>query len=260
VAWILLALLIFAGFYALGVWVGLRRPKAALWCVLASVILIGLRILGRIYPQFEYPFFPFDWYVDVRPWWMFAPAQFAVGVGTAKMSTKGARVGVGMVALLLFVVSGQRLLLGTMLPQDEMRGLPDEHGVVRQTTDYTCGASAAATVLTKLGVPSTERQMAGPCGTNAFTGTDEFGVARGLRMRLPGRKVKVDGGSWEELKAAPMPAAVTIRYVPWIDHWVVVLEVKEGSVVVGDPVSGRRTMGKDMFLRKWRGVMVTVGK
>ncbi|MEK7467710.1 MAG: cysteine peptidase family C39 domain-containing protein [Planctomycetota bacterium] len=255
---LLLALALFAGFFALGSWVGIRRAKAAPWCVGAAVILIFLRIFWRLYPQFEYPLFPFDWYVDVRPWWVFAPAQFAVGVGAAKMSTKGARVGVGMLGLLLWVVSGQRMFLSYMLPQDEMKGLPDDKGVVRQTTDYTCGSAAAATVLTQMGVPSTEREMAGLCGTNAFTGTDEFGVAKGLRAKLPGRRVRVEGGDWEDLKKAPMPAAVTIRFVPWIDHWVVVLEVQEGGVIVGDPVGGRKAMGKDIFVRKWRGVMVTV--
>jgi len=258
--WLVLSLALFAGFFALGAWVGLRRARAAPWSVGGAVVLIFLRILWRLYPQFEYPFFPFDWYVEVRPWWVFAPAQFAVGVGAAKMSTKGARVGVAMLGLLLWVVSGQRMVLSYMLPQDEMKGTPDEKGVVRQTTDYTCGAAAAATVLTQMGVRATEREMAELCGTNAFTGTDEFGVAKGLRARLPGARVRVLGGDWEDLKRAPMPAAVTIRHVPWIDHWVVVLEVQDAAVIVGDPVGGRKVMRKEVFLRRWRGVMVTVAE
>ncbi|MCC6740438.1 MAG: hypothetical protein IT452_15445 [Planctomycetia bacterium] len=255
---LLLALPLFAAAFAGGVWVGRRRVKAAPWVVGAAAFLIFLRIFWRLYPQYEYPLFPWDWYVEVRPWWVFAAAELAIGVGAAKMSTKGARVGVGMLGLLLWVVAGQRMFLSYMLPQDEMKGIADSHGVVRQSTDYTCGAAAAATVLEQLGVRATEREMAAECGTNAFTGTDEFGVARGLRRRLPGREVRVRGGGWEELRRAPLPAAVTVRFVPWIDHWVVVLEVNEGGVVVGDPVGGRKAMGREMFLRKWRGVMVTV--
>ncbi|MCE9582185.1 MAG: hypothetical protein K8T20_06805, partial [Planctomycetes bacterium] len=122
------------------------------------------------------------------------------------------------------------------------------------------GAAAAATVVTKLGVPATEREMADICGTNAFTGTDEFGVARGLRQKLEGKGVHVEvrGGDWEALRHAVLPAAVTIRFVPWIDHWVVVLEVREEVVIVGDPVRGRKVMAKEEFLSKWRKVMVTV--
>ena len=131
----------------------------------AAIALIALRILWRLYPASEYALFSFDAYVDIRPWWVFAPAMFATGVGAAKMSTKGARIGVGMVALLLWVVSGQRMFLTYMLPPEEMKGTADNYGIVRQTTDYTCGAAAAATVLTKLGVPATEREMAHPKGT-----------------------------------------------------------------------------------------------
>ncbi len=257
---LLLALALFAGCFVLGAWVGHRRPKAAPWSVGAATLLIFLRIFWRLYPQYEYPLFPFDVYVDIRPWWVFGAALFAVGVGAAKMSTKGARVGVGMLGLLLWVVAGQRMYLSYMLPHEEMKGIADTHGVVRQTTDYTCGAAAAATVLTQMGVRATESEMSDLCGTNLFTGTDEFGVARGIRLKLPGRGVRVEGGDWEDLKRASLPAAVTIRYVPWIDHWVVVLEVQEGGVIVGDPVRGRNAMGREMFVKKWRGVMVTVEK
>lgn len=255
---LLLALALFAATFAAGAWVGVRRVKAAPWGVGIAALLILLRIFWRLYPQYEHPLFPWDWYVDVRPWWVFGPAMFALGVGAAKMSTKGARAGVAMLGVLLWVVSGQRLYLTYMLPHDEMRGIADSQGVVRQTTDYTCGAAAAATVLVQLGVPATEREMSELCGTNLFTGTDEFGVARGLRAKLPGRRIRVRGGGWEELRAAPLPAAVTVRFVPWIDHWVVVLETTEGGVVVGDPVGGRKLLGREIFLRRWRGVMVTV--
>jgi predicted double-glycine peptidase len=258
--WLLFALTLFAGFTVLGAWAGHKRPKVALGGVVAAIVLISLRIVWRLYPQWEYPLFPFDAYVEIRPWWVFAPALFAMGVGAAKMSTKSARVGVGMLALLLWVVSGQRMFLSYMLPPEQMKGQADNNGVVRQTTDYTCGAAAAATVVTQLGVAATEREMAEICGTNAFTGTDEFGVARGLRQKLEGKgvRVKVRGGDWEALRHAALPAAVTIRYVPWIDHWVVVLEVREEVVIVGDPMRGRKVMGKEEFMAKWRKVMVTV--
>lgn len=262
--WLLLALALFAASFTGGVLIGLKRPRTSIAVLAVAIVLIFLRILWRLYPHWEYRLFPFDRYVEIRVWWVFVPALLAIGVGAARMGTKRARVGVGALGALLWLAAAQRLWLSFMLPQDEMTGVADRNGVVRQTTDYTCGAAAAATVLAQLGQPRTERDMSEACGTNAFSGTDEFGVARGLRRKLgPGWTVDVRGAEWEDLKRAPLPAAVTIRYVPWIDHWVVVLEVRDGAVpvvVVGDPVNGRKTMSKEEFMGKWRKVMVTVEK
>lgn len=258
--WLLLALALFAASFAGGFLVGRKSFKGSIAGLAVAVVLIFLRILWRLYPAWEFAVFPFDAYVDVRVWWVFVPALFAIGVGAAKMSTQKARIGVGIVGGILWLAAAQRMWLTYMMPQDLMTGTADRYGVVRQTTDYTCGAAAAATVLTQLGMPTTERDMAAFCGTNALSGTDEFGVARGLQRKLAGtgKKVVIRGGDWEALRRAPLPAAVTIRYVPWIDHWVVVLEVRDTAVIVGDPVSGRKAMSKEDFLKKWRRVMVTV--
>lgn len=65
---------------------------------------------------------------------------------------------------------------------------------------------------------------------------------------------------WDGLRAAPLPAAVTIKYAQWVDHWVVVLAITESQVTVGDPIRGRESLPRQDFERKWRGVIVTAGK
>lgn len=53
-----------------------------------------------------------------------------------------------------------------------------------QTTDYTCSAAAAATILDSLGVPSSEKEMAELCLTGE--GTTWLGLYHGLSIRLQG--------------------------------------------------------------------------
>jgi hypothetical protein len=260
--WALLALILFAACFALGVWLGTRSAKAAAITAIVSIVMSALRILWRLYPQLEYPLFPFDAYVEIRPWWVFAFALAAVGVGAARMSTRRLRIAIGAFGLLLWVAAAQRLFLTVAISNDGLYGVPNRSGVCPQTTDYTCGAAAAATMLHALGVPATEKEMAGLCGTNSFTGTDEFGVARGLRKKLDegGWTVAVDGADWDSLRNGSLPAAATVRFVPWIDHWVVVLEAAPDRVTIGDPIRGRETIPKADFLKKWRSVLVRAEK
>src|SRR5690606_34010665 len=103
-------------------------------------------------------------------------------------------------------------------------GRVERNGVCQQTTDYTCGAAAAATLLHAYGVEADEQEMAERCWTNALTGTDELCVARGLRQKaLPiGRRAVVGSMSYDELVARGEPVMVTVGWSLLVDHWVVV--------------------------------------
>ena len=43
-----------------------------------------------------------------------------------------------------------------------------------------------------------------------------------------------------------------IRYAPFVDHYVALLEVRDGHVVVGDPLVGKTTLPRAEFEKKWR--------
>jgi len=257
-----IALLLFAGSFAAGALAGRRGMKTSIAVASVCTALVTLRILWRLHPRTEYAVFPWDWYVPIRAWWVFVPAQVVAGVGAVRMSTWGARVGVGVFAAALLLVAGQRLFLTLDIDQSRMEGRPDGSGVCPQTTDYTCGAAAAATVLAQIGVPTTEREMAVLCDTNAFMGTDEFGVAQGLRRKLSGtgRRVEVIEADWDDLRSLALPAAATVRFTLWVDHWVVVFGVIGEQVIVGDPTRGRQTLTRAEFERRWRRVLVTIAK
>jgi len=62
--------------------------------------------------------------------------------------------------------------------------------ICRQTTPYTCSAAASATILTALGIESTEAEMAALCLTKE--GTTWLGIYHGLSVRLRGSGLKVE--------------------------------------------------------------------
>jgi ABC-type bacteriocin/lantibiotic exporter with double-glycine peptidase domain len=99
------------------------------------------------------------------------------------------------------------------------------------------------------------------CGTTALTGTDEFGVCRGLWSKLAGTgaRVRVVRDDWDGLLRRQLPAMAVVAHSFLVDHWVVVLESGEDGVLVGDPLIAQPyRQAKDRFLRRWRGVLVEV--
>ena len=169
-----------------------------------------------------------------------------------------------MFAVGLLLVAVQRLWLTANFDPTTVTGVVSTRtGVCEQTTNYTCGAAAAATLLQHCDVPATEREMAELSWTNSLTGTDEFCVARGLRRKLvdSGREVRVEHSEWERLVLREEPCMVTIRWSFLIDHWVVVRDANEERVLVADPLSASvQRYTKAEFQDKWSGVIVSADK
>jgi hypothetical protein len=250
--WAAAALILFAASLALGVRLGKKRDpdRVALATASVCVVLLVLRAVFRFHPEIDYALLPVDAYAAVRPWWAFPFAFAALGIGTRRMSTRFSRAGVAVCAGLLLAFAASRLFATAALDPSSFRGRPGPDGLCRQSTDYSCGAAAAATLLARLGVATDEGAMAEACGTTALTGTDEFGVCRGLREKLAGtgRSARIVASDWENLRRRPLPALAVVAFTFLVDHWVVVLEADEDGVLVGDP----------KFLADWRGVLVVV--
>lgn len=260
--WLLFAvcMLLYLAAGLLGYWVGKKKSKKVVTIFAATcLVFILARSFFRYFPMVEFTLFPFDLYAVIRPWWAIPFAMAILGVGVSQMSTSFSRKGVGVFAVGLFLVCGQRLLTTALFDPSTMTGVVMRDGVCPQTTDYTCGASAAATLLAHYGIEASEREMAERCWTNSLTGTDEFCVARGLRQKLAGsgRVVRIRPATWEELAARTEPVMVTIKFQFLVDHWVVVFSASDKRVIVGDPLAGKQGYSKTQFLEKWRGVMVT---
>jgi predicted double-glycine peptidase len=261
-SWLAAILITLAGAacYALGLWLGKRPGRVPAIAAAVCLLFLLLRAFLRYYPAIGYPLLAFDAYAGFHGWWMFSFAFCILGIGTRKMSTRFARGGIAVLAGLLFLFVGSRLIASAAMDYATFTGVAREDGVCRQTTGYSCGAAAAATLLAQLGAPATEREMAERCGAGALTGTDEFAVCRGLRQKLAGtgRHVRLIHADGESLRRAPLPALATVKFSFLVDHWVAVLEIRDDVVVVGDPLRGRVSMPRREFLGRWRGVLVTV--
>jgi hypothetical protein len=144
-------------------------------------------------------------------------------------------------------------------------------GVCRQTSEESCSAAAAATLLHTYGIAADERQMARLCLTSE-RGTLAAGVWRGLRIvggphRLGPRTFH---GSVEDLRAAGGPVLINVglrrgqsadpRYqaewgwTPGVSHSVILFRfVDDSHIEIGDPDVGWEVWSVDSLRVLWHG-------
>ena len=155
----------------------------------------------------------------------------------------------------LFIVTGRMLYLPLMGGAPQC-GNTWEGDVCLQTTDASCAAAAAATLLRHHGVDTTETEMADLCLTRR--GTLRLGLYRGLRLKAPpGRRVEVIRGDVPTLRGVatePVIIFVGLRrgkeadpryardwgWTPGLRHAVVLFGfTDDGRIDIGDPTFGR---------------------
>jgi hypothetical protein len=135
-----------------------------------------------------------------------------------------------------------------------LRNRCDVDGICWQRTSYTCGPAAAVTALHRLGLPATEGELAILARTSPLSGTDEDLLAAALARRYRAAGLRVERRPLRTLAdlAGAEAALVVIPVGPWTDHFVAVLEVTPGWVVIGNPSAGRRTMPPAELLARCR--------
>lgn len=136
----------------------------------------------------------------------------------------------------------------------------DRDGICEQTTDYTCGPAAAVTALRKLGFPAEEGRIAILAETSSIDGTTPDLLAEALQTEYGKDGLIAECRPFRdisELKQAGLTLAV-VKFNLVEDHWVAVLEVTDGQVIIGDPFSGLVKMPYENFLKKWRFVGIVL--
>lgn len=135
--------------------------------------------------------------------------------------------------------------------------------MVRQTSDYSCGAAALATILTYyFGKATSESDIL----TYVFTHSPAARVAeikeRGLSLldlktyaeqqgyKSDGYKVKAD-----RLSRLNRPAIALINYNGY-SHFVVLKGVADGQVFLADPARGNITVPVDEFTKIWNEILL----
>jgi predicted double-glycine peptidase len=128
----------------------------------------------------------------------------------------------------------------------------DENGVVRQSTDYTCGPSACATLLRTSGMApnASEQRMAELCLTVRNGGSTSLGMAAGLKhvANEVGWRVRIENPEPADLPKLRMPFLAATRWHLLFDHAVVVVAYDQAKgYLVADPLSGQDWRPADKF-------------
>jgi len=155
--------------------------------------------------------------------------------------------------------------VGNMVITKEVKSVQDlrYEKVVRQTTDYSCGAASLATILTHyFGRETTEQEIL----SSVLDGTDEEAVKRikekgislldlkkfavSLGFEGKGYRLKVS-----DLRDLDRPAIVLINAKGY-NHFVVLKGIIDDKVHLADPVKGNQVMRLDEFADIWNGVLL----
>ncbi|MBM4240086.1 MAG: C39 family peptidase [Euryarchaeota archaeon] len=115
-----------------------------------------------------------------------------------------------------------------------------------QTTNYTCGPAALATVLNNIGINATEQELVTLAGTDE-NGTTMYGLAEAAKakgLNAVGMKLSVD-----DLKKNN----IVFITIDGGSHYSVVREVTVGSVKLADPSLGNIEMSREKFAEVYSG-------
>lgn len=213
---------------------GLRlgRGRAALPALACVLALLGAKALLHHRPDWEYGLFPWPGYLFWQGYLAFPLALACLGLAAGRLPAgRNRRALAGLAALVLvFSVWSLRWALVEADTTSIARAGPDHH--CAQTTDYSCGAAACVSLLSRWGIDATEGEMVGLTRTPPWGGTTLYRLAHGLRRKLAGTPlhVRIVGGDLEELRAAGLPVLIAVRR----SH-VVALAFEDDLVVVHDP-------------------------
>lgn len=247
---------------ALGIALGkvfsnLRRPHWALGYFLPSLCIAALVMVRWTNSLAFVP--PFSWMVIGRGKFVVLALVVTMGLTTplSRLPRKCERL---VTCILMMVVVAWFSVLPFLVPaliRDHLANLKtrvDSNGICFQTTDYTCAPAAAVTALRKLGLPAQEGEIAVLSHSSPVAGTLPACLKEALQNRYAAEGLKCQYRHFESL-AELRDAGVTLAVVKdtfLTDHCVVVLEVSDEMVVLGDPVAGRQLMSHEQFEKIWR--------
>jgi uncharacterized protein len=135
-------------------------------------------------------------------------------------------------------------------------------GIVRQQTDFSCGAAALATIFNgAYGKRTSERQVlvnmfkiADPdvVKQKGFSLLDMKNYVKAIGMQ--GEGYAVPYGALQQLRVP----GIVLMNVKGYKHFVVVRHAAKDYIQVADPALGNRTLSRRQFQRDWNGVVFVV--
>ncbi|MHA3770444.1 cysteine peptidase family C39 domain-containing protein [Verrucomicrobiota bacterium sgz303538] len=116
-----------------------------------------------------------------------------------------------------------------------------------QSTPSTCGPASVCTILRRLGVPSTEQEIA-RAAFSYVGGTEAWYLARHVRRK--GLVARFDFRPTFSPDAG-QPALVGVRFGS-VGHFIAVLEIRDGEVTFVDPLEGEQRLSLPEFQSRYK--------
>ncbi|HYG77908.1 MAG TPA: cysteine peptidase family C39 domain-containing protein [Planctomycetota bacterium] len=139
----------------------------------------------------------------------------------------------------------------------------DDDNIARQSTGYTCGAAACATLLRRLDIDSkaTEQQLAPLCITRRYDGATVLGMAAGLKTiaAVRGWRVRMFKPDWTEFCRLKKPLLASVMINKDTGHAIVVCSVDPTrGVEIADPLAGLYWESEERFRQRFANEAVVV--
>jgi hypothetical protein len=267
-----LAMLIMMGLSAVLALLGLSIGRSGRkWALLAMLLTIGFMLAFPFVLQdklFLVRLLPFSSLIILAN---LQPLAVGLVAGLAWHIIPGPPARRWMVLVPLLLVGGYAVympLRGHQLPIRDMW----YDGVCVQTTDASCSAAAAATLLMVHGIPARESEMAKLCLTRD-RGTTIHGLYRGLKLKTAGTGWDVAVSTTSDIERLKQlngrPAIITVglaagrggsaEYRDWgwqpgVYHTVVLFGFHpNGRADIGDPAVGRESWSPEALADLYRG-------
>jgi predicted double-glycine peptidase len=241
-----------------GLWFG--RQRASLWrgAGVVAVLMTLCWPLIRIWPVRAIAVVPLSVLVFVEITGIVVPVVFLFTVAARHLRHRSERRATWLLVAVCGVYFVRHGMWMVAPPVPEMRMARYVDGVCRQSTGYTCVAASLVTQLGFHGIDANETEMARLSYTMVDAGTTDLRAMYALEQKLAGSSLaaRYERMDYDRLRAVPMPCLVAIDWGYFSSHMVPVLAVNEEGVVLGDPLTGPRTMARAAFEREWhrRGI------
>jgi len=140
--------------------------------------------------------------------------------------------------------------------EDVKKDERDFSNIVRQTTEYTCGPAALATLINLMGGKAEEMEIAKLSGTTEEKGTTMLGLKNAsnkLGFKALGKKV-----SKEKVATMPTPFLAYTKNEEGNDHFVVVKKNENDTFFISDPGQGNIEIESSDFIDDFGGSILVI--
>jgi hypothetical protein len=235
--------IVVASVAALVAGVRLRRPRQRLVALAVVLTLVAVRWAFYVWPAWQLPLGRFPAYAHLLLWWLLPALALLMGlaVGCVPRSRRALYLGL---ACFPFVWLSYAACAVASTDYAAMAGTPDNRGLVRQSTDYTCGPAVGASLLGHHGIACSEANLARIARPTRYTGTNPFMLAVAINQHAAERdaSLQVTVRHRTSIDWHHLPVLVAVELTPLVGHWLMVLEHTDEDLTVFDPMTGIRGM------------------